>query len=221
EYTFVESPQVGQFRGALGVPMVRNGQVEGVFALARPEPGPFTGREIELVSTFVDQAAIAIENARLFNETKEALERQTATADVLRVISGSPTDVQPVFGAILEKAIRLCDAHLGGLFLADGNAWDMVSYRGDEPSVMEVFQGLSAGPHTGIGRMMQSREAVHIADLLADADTAKRDPLRVLTIEKMKARTFLAVPLIKEGSVIGAVVIYRREVRPFDEAQIR
>src|SRR5205085_7863500 len=78
-----------------------------------------------------------------------------------------------------------------------------------------------AGPHTGIGRMVQSREAVHIADLLADADTAKRDPLRVLTIEKMKARTFLAVPLIKEGSVIGAVVIYRREVRPFDEAQIR
>ncbi|HEX6296847.1 MAG TPA: GAF domain-containing protein [Burkholderiales bacterium] len=204
------------------MPMLRGDAAIGTISVTRRTAGPLSQKQIALLRTFADQAVIAIENVRLFNETKEALERQTATADVLRVISGSPTDVQPVFEAILEKAIWLCDAHLGGLFLQqpDG-AWSMASYRGDDPSVQEAFQRVEAGPHTGFGKLVRLRRPVHIPDLLADSDTAKRDPLRVMTIEVLKARTFFAVPLLKEGAVIGAVVIYRREVRPFSEAQIR
>jgi signal transduction histidine kinase/uncharacterized protein YdeI (YjbR/CyaY-like superfamily) len=204
------------------MPMLRGDAAIGAISVTRHAPGPLSDKQIALLRTFADQAVIAIENVRLFNETKESLERQTATADVLRVISGSPTDVQPVFEAILEKAIWLCDAHLGGLFLQEPDgAWSMASYRGDDPSVQEAFRHVEAGPHTGFGKLVRLRRPVHIPDLLADSDTAKRDPLRVLTIEKLKARTFFAVPLLKEGAVIGAVVIYRREVRPFSEAQIR
>ena len=204
------------------MPMLRGDAAIGTISVTRRTAGPLSQKQIALLRTFADQAVIAIENVRLFNETKESLERQTATADVLRVISGSPTDVQPVFEAILEKAIWLCDAHLGGLFLQEPDgAWSMASYRGDDPSVQEAFQRLQAGPHTGLGKLVRLRRPVHIPDLLADSDTAKRDPLRVLTIEKLRARTFFAVPLLKEGAVIGAVVIYRREVRPFSEPQIR
>ena len=203
-------------------PMVREGRVIGAIATAHRDALPFGDKQVALIKAFADQAVIAIENSRLVNETKEALEQQTATADILRVISGSPTDVQPVFAAILDKAIHLCEAHLGGLFLQEPDgAWTMVSYKGDDPGVMEAFRRIQAGPHTGFGKLAQLRRPVHIPDLLADRDTAKRDPLRVLTIDKLKARTFFAVPLMKDGAVIGAVVIYRREVRPFAEAQIR
>jgi len=203
------------------MPMLRGDAAIGAISVVRDLPGPLTDKQMALLRTFADQAVIAIENVRLFNETKESLERQTATADVLRVISGSPTNVQPVFETILEKAIRLCDAHLGGLFLAHADEWSMVSYRGDNPEVQSAFQGMRAGPNTGLGRMTDKRAPIHIHDLLGDSATASRDPLRVATIEKLGARTFLAVPLIKEGGVIGAVVIYRREVRPFSDAQIR
>ena len=208
-------------RASLYAPMLSRDRAIGVVWVAREQPGPFSEKEIALLKIFADQAVIAIENARLFNETKEALERQTASAEVLGVISGSPTDTRPVFTAILEKAVRLCDAELGGLFLREGELWNMVSYLGDDPAAQAAFQQVHAGPHTGFGRLAQLRQPVHIADLLADPDTARRDPLRVATIEKLGARTFFAVPLLKEGGVIGAVVIYRREVRPFSEAQIR
>jgi GAF domain-containing protein len=208
-------------RASLYAPMMSRDKAIGVVWVAREQPGPFSEKEIALLRTFADQAVIAIENVRLFNETKEALERQTASAEVLSVISGSPTDTRPVFTAILEKAVRLCDAELGGLFLRQGELWNMVSYLGDDPAAQAAFQHVHAGPHTGFGRLAALREPVHIVDLLADRDTAKRDPLRVATIEKLGARTFFAVPLLKEGNVIGAVVIYRREVRPFTEAQIR
>jgi GAF domain-containing protein len=210
------------WRTILVVPLLRENRALGVITLRRKDVRPFSNKQVALLKTFADQAAIAIENARLFDETKEALERQTATAEILRVISGSPTDVQPVFEAILEKAIRLCDAHLGGLFLQDEEGvWSMATYKGEEPSVQDAFRRIRAGPHTGFGKLARLRQPVHIPDLLADSDTEKRDPLRVLTIEKLKARTFFAVPLLKEGTVIGAVVIYRQEVRPFTETQIR
>jgi signal transduction histidine kinase len=226
---YTEGPLLPGIRNFLGsgaravtiMPMLRGDAAIGAISVVRDLPGPLTDKQMALLRTFADQAVIAIENVRLFNETKESLERQTATADVLRVISGSPTNVQPVFETILEKAIRLCDAHLGGLFLAHGDEWSMVSYRGDNPEVQSAFQGMRAGPNTGLGRMTDKRAPIHIHDLLGDSATASRDPLRVATIEKLGARTFLAVPLIKEGGVIGAVVIYRREVRPFSDAQIR
>src|SRR5215211_561157 len=114
--------RIGNFRAMLGVPLMRDGRVEGVFSLARPEPGPFTERQAELVQTFADQAVIAIENARLFDEVKartrdlaESLEQQTATSEVLRVISSTPDDLEPVFQSMLENATRICDAEIGVL----------------------------------------------------------------------------------------------------------
>ncbi|HZM36970.1 MAG TPA: GAF domain-containing protein [Burkholderiales bacterium] len=217
-----DSVATGHWRRMLGAPMLRGGKPLGALVVAWREPGNAPAGQVELLQTFADQAAIAIENVRLFNETNEALERQTATADILRVISESPTDVQPVFETILDKAIRLCDAHLGGLFLQEPDAsWTMVSYKGDDPSAYEAFRRVEAGPHTGFAKLVRLRRPVHIPDLLADSDTAKGDRLRVLTVDKLKARTFFAVPLLKDGRVIGAVVIYRREVRPFADAQIR
>ena len=216
------SVATGHWRRMIGVPMLREGRPLGAMVVAWRDPGEAPPGQVDLLQTFADQAAIAVENVRLFNETKEALEQQTATADILRVISGSPTNVQPVFEAILDKAIRLCDAHLGGLFLQEPDgAWTMVSYKGDDPGVQEAFRRVEAGPHTGFAKLAQLRRPVHIPDLHVDSDTAKGDRLRVLTIEKLKARTFFAVPLLKEGEVVGAAVIYRREVRPFSEAQIR
>jgi signal transduction histidine kinase len=205
----------------LAVPLVRGDELFGAITIWRYVKRRFSEREIDLVKTFTAQAVIAIQNVRLFNETKEALEQQTATADVLRVISSSPASVQPVFEAILDKATDLCEAQLGVLFLAAGDLWRMVSHRGASPEAQEAYRSFRAGPSTGLGRMLRERRPVHIEDLLADAATAERDPLRVATIEKLGARTFLAVPLLRDEEVIGAVVIYRKEVRPFGEAQIR
>lgn len=130
---------------------------------------------------------------------KEALEQQTAAADILRVISSSPTSVQPVFQAIVAKATDLCEAQFGALFLVADEVWRMVSHRGASVEAQEVYRSFRAGPTTGLGRMTRERKPVHIEDLLADAATSQRDPLRMATIEKLGARTFLAVPLLKEG----------------------
>jgi GAF domain-containing protein/anti-sigma regulatory factor (Ser/Thr protein kinase) len=211
----------GGWRRMLAVPMMREGKPLGVIVVAWQDAGDTPDSQVNLLKTFADQAVIAIENVRLFNETKESLERQTATADILRVISGSPTSVQPVFEAILDNATRLCEAQLGVLFLTEGDVWNMVSHRGASLETQEFYRNFRVGPHTGLGRMIRDRQPVHIEDLVADAATSQRDPLRIATIEKLGARTFLAVPLLKEGAVIGAVVIYRKEVRPFGEPQIR
>src|SRR5688500_5631448 len=205
----------------LGAPMLREGEPLGALVVAWSQPGETPRRQVELLQTFADQAAIAIANVRLFNETNEALEQQTATADILRVIASSPASVQPVLDAILEKATDLCAAQLGALFRAGREVWRMVSHRGASPAAQEAYREFPVGPNTGLGRMTRDRRPVHIEDLLADTATSQRDPLRVATIEKLGARTFLAVPLLKHGAVIGGVVIYRREVRPFGEAQIR
>src|SRR5258706_10079855 len=189
---YTEGPLLPGIRNFLGsgaravtiMPMLRGDAAIGAISVVRDLPGPLTDKQMALLRTFADQAVIAIENVRLFNETKESLERQTATADVLRVISGSPTNVQPVFETILEKAIRLCDAHLDGLFLAHADEWSMVSYRGDSTAVQIAFHGMRSRPNTGLGRMTDKRAPIHIHDLLGDSATASPDPLRVATIEK-------------------------------------
>ena len=219
--SFREGARTRGYRSLLAVPMLREGVATGVIAVTRREPGPFTEHQTRLLSTFAAQAVIAIENVRLFTETTEALEQQTATADILRVIASSPSSVQPVFETILAKATDLCEAQLGLLFLLDGSTWRMVSHRGASQEAQESHRSFQAGPNTGLGRMLRERKPVHIEDLVADAATVHRDPVRVATIEKLGARTFLAVPLLKDRAVIGAVVIYRKEVRPFGEAQIR
>ena len=213
------------WRAILSVPLLREDRALGTIALRRKEARRFTDKQIALLETFADQAAIAIENVRLFNETKEALERQTATAGILRVISGSPASVQPVFDSILQHATRLCEAHLGFVFTSDGKAYDPVAQHGLEAERYAAWRAAFAehripGPLSGLGRLLRGESSVHIADV-ADEDAYRaRDPLRVLTVELIGARTFLAVPLVKDSAVIGAVVMYRREVRPFGAKQI-
>ena len=210
------------FRTALSVPLLCGAEAIGTVSIRRTEMRPFTDRQIALLETFAAQAVIAIENVRLFNETKEALEQQTATADILRVISSSPTDVQPVFDTILNNATRLCEAERGGLFLFDGEAYHAAAFRGAASALVEhhMRAPIRPGPHTALARLVRELRPVHIEDMLADAAFAEGDPLRRAVVELEGMRTLLVVPLLKEGRLIGAIGVHRREVRPFTDRHI-
>ena len=134
------------FRTTLAVPLLRGAEAIGAIGIRRTEVRPFTDRQIELLETFAEQVVLAIENVRLFNETKEALEQQTATADILRVISSSPADVQPVFDTILDNATRLCEAERGGLFLFDGEAYHAAAFRGAASALVEHHMRAPSDP---------------------------------------------------------------------------
>ena len=230
EYTFVEAQRLGDFRTVLGVPMLREGIPIGALALTRSEVRPFTDKQIELVSTFADQAVIAIENVRLFEaeqqrtrELTELLDQQTATSDVLQVISSSPGDLQPVFATILEKAARICDAKFGNIFRWDGEALHLVATYNTPPAFFEFRSGspLSPNPENPIGRLIATKAAVHIADLAAEKLYVERHDANVVAaVELGGIRTFVAVPMLKENELIGAVIVYRQEVRPFTDTQI-
>jgi len=225
EYRGPQSQRIGAYRTMLGVPIVRDGTLIGVIALWKERVEPFTPAQIALVTTFSNQAVIAIENARLFNETKEALEQQTATAEILRVISESPGDLAPVFRAILERATGLCDAQLGIVFRWDGERYHIVATRGEDADAIarwkEAFATVGRpGPHSGLGRLLVDKQPVHIPDILEEAAYREGDALRLQTANILKARSFLAVPLLKNDAVIGAIVIYRHEVRPFGARQV-
>ena len=153
-------------------------------------------------------------------ELSETLEQQTATSEVLRVISGSPNDLAPVFDIILASAMRLCEADLGLLFLYDSDAYQMVAERGATPVFAERLRApRRPGPHTGLGRLLVEKGPVQIEDLTADIAYRERDPLRVESVELGGVRTWLGVPMLKEGAVVGAIAIYRREVRRFSDKQ--
>ena len=215
-------------RTVLTTPLLLKGKPVGVIAIRRTKVRPFSAKQIALLKTFADQAAIAIENARLAQELEaqkrdltEALEQQTATGEILRVISSSPTDLQPVFNAILTNATRLCAAHLGILYLYDGDAFNAVTIHGATPAYEELLRrGPTRPGTTALGRVIRERQPVHIPDIRADVAYAERDPVRVAMVELEGGRTLLAVPMLKENALVGAVVIYRREVRPFTDKQI-
>jgi PAS domain S-box-containing protein len=211
--------------GAMATPLLHGDAVLGAIAVLRRDVRPFSERQGALLRTFADQAAIAIENVRLFNETREALEQQTATAAILRVISESPGNLDPVFGTILERATELCGAQLGGVFMRDGERFHVIATRGEEPDLIARWKKAFAtvakpGPHSGLGRLLVEKRPIHIPDILEDGAYGEGDALRLQTAEILKARSFLAVPLLKGDAVIGAMVIYRREVRPFSDRQI-
>ena len=230
------SPSVGfaNVRTVLGVPMLREGFPVGVLTLSRRTVEPFTDKQIELATTFADQAVIAIENVRLFDEVQartreltEALEQRTATSEVLQVISSSPGELEPVFNAMLANAQRICEAKFGFLWrIKDGNA-RIISKLGIPPALAEYLQ---LGPHrpplnrpgplTAISRVVQSRQTVHIADCRGDPSYLDRDPLTVAAIELGGLRTLLLVPMLKDDELMGAIGIYRQEVRPFTDKQI-
>ena len=162
------------------------------------------------------------ELAEVRGHLSEALEQQTATSEVLRTITGSPGDLRPVFEAILTNARRLCEAKFGHLLIYDGERFRVAAVHA-APSILTDFLNrgpFSAGPATGLGRLASTKRVVHVADLKAEQAYLDRDPLRVATVEGAGARTGLAVPMLKENKLVGAIVIYRQEVRPFTDRQI-
>ena len=216
EYTFSEYQRSGEYRSMLGVPLMREDVAIGVIGLLRTNVSPFTDKQIELVSTFADQAAIAIENARLINETREALERQTATAEVLRVINSSPGDLAPVFEAILQKAHSLCGVSVGSLQIYDGEKFRAVAVHGFAgPFADQLREGYRAGPNLPHRRLLQGARFAQVPDL-----AAIDDPVARKAVELGGIRTLLCVALRKENALVGQITAARLEVRPFSEKEI-
>jgi GAF domain-containing protein len=211
-----EAQRVG-WRSTLAVPLMSENTVIGTIAIRRTEVRPFSTQQIDLLKTFANQAVIAIENVRLSNETKEALEQQTATSEILRVISQSPTDVQPVFDAIVQSATRLCDAAFGAAFRFDGQLQTFVAHHNAIPSELELLREYYPRPATrgaATGRAIVDRRIIHIFDTREDPEYTS--PTR----QALGWRTVLAVPMLRDGEPIGALGLWRREVRPFTDKQI-
>jgi class 3 adenylate cyclase len=217
------------YRTIIAVPLMREGYAIGTIAVRRVEARLFSDKEVELLSNFATEAVIAIENARLLTELRqrtadlsESLEQQTATFEVVKVISSSSGQLEAVFRAILENATRICGAKIGILFRFDEGAFTAVATLGVTAEYNQYLnQGpIRAGPGTGLGRVAAGQQTVHIIDTKAEPAYADREPLRVATAELGGARSLLNVPMLKEGELIGAIGIYRQEVRPFTNNQI-
>jgi GAF domain-containing protein len=220
EYTFTEGQRVAGFRTVLAVPLEREGEIIGVIVLNRTKVEPFSNKQIALVQNFAAQAVIAIENTRLLTELRQSLEQQTATSEVLGVISSSPGELEPVFQTMLQNATRLCDAKFGVLFeFADG-AFRALSNLNTPPALVDFNRELRVwGPHTALGRLAHTRQTVHVEDALVDR-AYREDTGRKAAVQLGGVRTLLAVPMLKEDVLVGAITIFRQEVRPFTDKQI-
>jgi two-component system, NtrC family, sensor kinase len=211
-------------RTYLGVPMLRNGNPIGAIALFRREVSLFSERQIELVKAFAAQAVIAIENTRLLNELRESLQQQTATADVLKVISSSPGELTPVFEVLLANATRLCEASYGNMWLCEGEDFRTAALHGPlPPAFLEKWQPgtlFRPGPEIPSVRAAKTRQPVQIADLRSYQAYLDGDPLAVSGVEEAGMRTMVAVPMLRENEPVGVIVIYRKEVRLFTDKQI-
>src|SRR5262249_37819096 len=200
------------FRTILAVPLLREGTPIGVLHVDRAVVRPFTDKQIELVQTFADQAVIAIENARLLNELQESLLQQTATSEVLGVISSSPGELEPVFRAMLENATRICEAKCGNLFLREQDSFRAVARHGAPAAYAEFRKrepviDIRNHPDVPLARVARTKEVVHIHDLAAEQAYIERNHLMVALVELAGARTLLTVPMLKEGELVGAIVI--------------
>jgi GAF domain-containing protein len=213
DYRLSEVQRLGDYRSLLAVPLLREQETIGVFSLSRTRPEPFSQRQIDLVQTFADQAVIAIENTRLFNETRKALERQTATGHILRIINQSPSDVTPVFDAIAERARVLCGALLGATTRFDGELLHLVGYHGVSPEAEAVMR--SSFPRkpdlSSInGRCILAKAPVQIADIELDPQY-----LLITAAKAADYRALLAVPMLRGGEVIGVIAVTRKEPGEF------
>jgi GAF domain-containing protein len=218
-----EAQKRAGYRSILGVPLLREGMPIGVLLLMRRSVRPFTQKQIELVETFANQAVIAVENVRLFDEVEartrelsDALQQQTATADVLRVLSSSPGELKPVFEAMLANATRICEAKFGVLFRYDDGSFYPAATLNPPPALADFLQERgrflpAAG--TALDSAIRTKKVIHIQD-----DAAREVPTAPARFGG--ARSYIAVPMIKEDEVVGAIVIYRQEVRPFSEKQV-
>jgi signal transduction histidine kinase len=219
----------GMHRTILAVPMLKADTIIGVILIRRTQVQPFTDKQIALLSNFAAQAVIAIENTRLFQaeqqrtrELTESLEQQTATSEVLQIISSSPGDLKPVFESLLANATRICEANFGMLYRFDDGVFRAEAVRDAAPAFVSYLRSNPprADPRNALGRVLQTKQPVHVVDIKAEPAYAEREPARVATVELAGARTFLAVPMLKEDQLIGCIAIYRKEVRPFSDKQI-
>ena len=229
EYSSRELASVGDFRTVLGVPLLRDGVPIGVLVLHRAAVRPFTEKQIKLVETFADQAVIAIENVRLFEaeqertrELTESLEQQTATSEVLQVISSSPGDLEPVFRTMVEKAVGICDASFGNIYRWDGDALRIVTSFNTPAAFVEQRRQapFRPSPINPVGQMVASKETVHVHNAAASEAYRTGDPVAVASVEIIGLRTFLAVPMLKDNELVGAFTLGRQEIRDFSERQI-
>jgi GAF domain-containing protein len=233
--TYVEAVELGGIRAFLVVPMLKSDELIGAIGLFRHEVRPFTDKQIELVKGFAAQAVIAIENARLLNELRqrtddlsqrttdltEALEQQTATSEVLQVVSSSPGDLRPVFATMLEKAVRICDAKFGTLYLFEDGRLRLVAAQ-QAPAFVEARSGSAFEPASGgvFDETIRTKRTVQIADLAATKSYFERHPTAVEAVELGGIRTIVGVPMLKDEKLIGIITIVRQEVRPFADKQI-
>src|SRR3984893_9328025 len=218
EYTWAKAQELGNFRTMLAVPMLREGVPIGVLGLGRSEVRPFTQKQIELVSTFANQAAIAIDNVRLLNELRESLEQQTAAGDILRIVAGSPKDAQPVFESIARNAAHLCKAQLCEVFRYDGHLIHYSAHHGLAPEVLEQLRRAYPIPPSrasAAARAILNGTVEQIPDVHADPDYKYG-----WAAQLSASRSIVAVPMLKDGRPIGAIVVMRSESGYFPERQV-
>jgi two-component system, NtrC family, sensor kinase len=224
--------QTVTYRSIVAVPMLRDGDPIGAIAVPRAQVGTFPASQIALLQTFARQAVIAIQNTRLFEaeqertrELTESLEQQTATSEVLKVISSSPGELEPVFKAMLEKATTLCEAPFGGLFLRDAGLLRLVASHVPPSAPAAIFQpgsqlAVSDNAIHPLVRMIDSKAVAHINDMRTDQSYVGRNPRIVAFVETVGARTVLCVPMLKDNEYVGGFIIFKQEVRPFSDKQI-
>ncbi|MGA7253807.1 MAG: GAF domain-containing protein, partial [Pseudolabrys sp.] len=210
----VAAVELGGFQTALVVPMLRNNELVGAISILRQEVRPFTDKQIELVKNFAAQAVIAIENTRLLSELRESLQQQTATADVLKVISRSTFDLQTVLDTLVESAARLCEAYDSSIFLRQGES---LRHRAHHGPIPQDLADLPIGRGFVNGRALVDRTPVHVHDLQAAAHEFPGGSKAAL---RLGHRTILAIPLLRQGEAIGVLAIRRTEVKPFTDKQI-
>jgi GAF domain-containing protein len=219
----VEAVELGGIRTVVLVPMLKDNELVGVIAIYRQEVRPFTDRQISLVQNFAAQAVIAIENARLLSELRESLQQQTATSQVLQVISTSPGELAPVFQAILENATHICEAKFGNLLLYEGEFFRVAAMHGAAAAWEELRRRHPLLPAAGkhpLARVVATRQVQHIADFKLEEGYVEGEPGPVALVQAAGARTVLVVPMLKQDELLGAIAIYRQEVLPFTGKQI-
>ena len=217
----VASVDAAGIRSLIAVPMIKDGATVGAITVYRQEVRPFTDKQIELVKNFAAQAVIVIENARLLNELRQSLEQQTATSEVLQVISSAPGDLEPIFATMLERAARICDAKFAALYRLEGDGLRLTATH-DVPPAFAQAQGMVFHPAPGgaLDAVMKTGQTAHLSDLAAARSYVERHPRMVEAVEIAGIRTTLGVPMVKDNKLVGIIGIFRQEVRPFNDKQI-